>query len=85
MICFTHHALIKIKLIKEHGVEISKDLIREAIQNPDFTTQEKFGRKAAYKILGERLALRVIYEKNKEIMVITVMIVRRKRYEKDHV
>ncbi len=79
----TEHALTKIKLLKNHGFDISKNFLEKVIHNPEFTTHEKFERKAAYQTIDEKLAIRVIYEERDDIIVVTVMIVKKERYEKD--
>jgi len=54
-----------------------------AIKCPEFVTNEKFGRTGAYRSLDEGHAVRVLYEEDRGIItVITVMIVRRMRYER---
>ena len=86
MIRFTKHALDKLELLKKHGFDVPKSFVERVIKNPDFITYEKYGRKAAYGILDDRLALRIIYEEvENEVVVVTVMVVRRARYEKDSV
>ncbi|AEA46510.1 hypothetical protein [Archaeoglobus veneficus] len=83
---FTKHAEDKLKLLKEHGFNIPENFVEEVVRSPDFITYEKYGRKAAYRRLDDRLALRVIYEEvGNEIVVVTVMVVRRARYEKNSV
>lgn len=32
---FTNHGLIKLQILKSHGVEISQKIIEESIKNPD--------------------------------------------------
>jgi hypothetical protein len=85
MIRFTEHAFTKILLLKNSGFHISQVFVEKVIQNPEFITNEKFGRKAAYLSIDEKLAIRIIYEEREDIIVVTVMIVRKERYEKDHI
>ena len=84
-IVFTEHAIFKLKLLKEHGFLITEEMVREVIQNPDFITKAKYGRKAAHKGLYGDLVIRTIYEENDDIVVVTVMVVRRERYERDKI
>ena len=68
-IVFISHALER---IKERG--ISKDLVIEALTNPDKVEEGYFGRKVAQKVVDEKL-IRVIYEEHEdEIIVITAYI-----------
>ena len=85
MIRFTEHACMKILLLKNNGFDISQVFVEKIIQNPEFITDEKFGRKAAYLSIDEKLAIRIIYVDSEDIIVVTVMIVRKIRYEKDHI
>lgn len=85
MIRFTEHAFMKILLLKNNGFDISQVFVEKVIQNPEFVTNEKFGRKAAYLSIDEKLATRIIYEDSEDIIVVTVMIVRKIRYEKNHI
>ncbi|MBA1342336.1 MAG: hypothetical protein C5S52_01905 [ANME-2 cluster archaeon] len=80
---FTRHAKFKITLINEHGFPLTTGQIIDAIKCPEFVTNEKFGRMGAYRSLDRAHAVRVIYEEHVGIFtVVTVMIVRRMRYER---
>ena len=80
---FTRHAQFKISLINEHGFLITTDHVKDAIEQPEFVTAEKSGRKGAYRSLDREHVIRVIYEEHKGIFtVVTVMVVRRVRYER---
>ena len=80
---FTRHSKFKIALINEHGVPLATGQVIDAIKRPEFVTNEKFGRMGAYRSLDRTHAVRVIYEEDRGIfIVITVMIVRRMRYER---
>ena len=57
----------------------------DAIHNPDFMTIAKYGRKAAHKVQNGGLALRVVYEGDNDVVVVTVMIIRRERYERNKI
>jgi predicted site-specific integrase-resolvase len=79
-IALTNHARFKLKVLEEHGYSFTEDEIKETVKHPAFTKHERFGRVSAHKNLND-LALRIIYQKNDSINVITVMVVRRGRYE----
>ena len=80
---FTGHAKFKIDLVNEHGFPLTTGQVIDAIECPEFLTKEKFGRMGAYRSLDRRHAVRVIYEEHVDILtVVTVMIVRRMRYER---
>jgi len=60
--------------------KISKDLIKDAILNPDEIVEGKKARKIAHKLIGDKL-LRVIYEiDTKSYIVITAYFTKPKRY-----
>lgn len=84
-IVFTNHAVFKLKLLKEHGFTITREMVANAIHSPDFMTKAKYGRKAAHKVHNGGLALRVVYEGDNDVVVVTVMIVRRERYERNKI
>ncbi len=84
-IVFTEHAIFKLKLLKGHGFTITKEMVRNAIRDPDFTADAKYGRKAAHKDLYGSLVSRVIYDEDVNIVVVTVMVARRERYEGDKI
>lgn len=80
-IIFTEHAKFKLNVLKEHGFTLNEDQVKNVIENPDFIKNAKYNRLAAHKGLNNELALRVIYEKNDTITVVTIMVVKRSRYE----
>ncbi len=57
------------------------DQVNNVVESPDFVKNAKYGRLAAHKCLDKELALRIIYEKNDMMTVVTIMIVKRTRYE----
>ena len=80
---FSRHAKFKIALINEDGFPLTTDQVIGAIKCPEFVTNEEFGRMGAYRSLDRTHAVRVIYEELVgTFTVITVMIVRRMRYER---
>ena len=77
---FTKHALEKFEIVKRYRFEISKELVIETVLNPerlDKRNNQYFG----LKITDSKYALRVVYEKRKDyLVVITFYPVRRERY-----
>jgi|GEM_PF-1302970 len=84
-IVFTEHAVFKLRLLKDHGFTITKEMVRNTIRRPDFTTEEKYGRMATHKDLYGGLVIRVIYDEDVNIVVVTVMVARREKYERDKI
>lgn len=81
---FTEHALTKIKILKNHGWDISRQIIEDTIKEADIIETGYKGRKIAQKRLTDRHVLRVVYEeKDEEITIVTMYPGRRSRYEKD--
>ncbi len=81
---FTDHALLKIEILKSHGVEVSKEIVEDVIKFPDKIEKGYKNRLVAQKKTGEKHVLRVVHEKEDEkILVITLYPGRRSRYEKD--
>ena len=67
-------------MLSAYGLVISQDQVRETIMMPD-KVEERGRQKFSMKVMDERLALRVIHEERKGIIVvITFYPVRRKRY-----
>jgi len=84
IIHFTDHALMKIELLKTHGVKVSRELIEDTLRNPDIIDTGYKNRLIVQKRITDRHVLRVVYErKDEEITVITMYPGRRSRYEKD--
>jgi tagatose-1,6-bisphosphate aldolase len=77
---FTKHAYEKIEFVKNYGFEIDEKKIVETIRNPTRLDQ-RGDQYFAIKPLDINHALRVVYEKRKEyLVVITFYPVRRERY-----
>ena len=84
-IVFSQHAVDKIEILKKHKIFIDKELIENAILNPDSIDSGYKGRFVAQKMLDENHVLRIVYEESEEsVRVITMYPGRRKRYEKDY-
>ena len=81
---FSNHAILKIQLLKKHGITILEEYVKEVIKSPDKIEQGYKKRLVAQKGLDEKHILRVIYEdKPDQIVVVTMYPGRRDRYEKD--
>ena len=77
---FTKHAREKFEFVKRYGFSIDEKKVVEAIQNPT-RIEQKSGQYFVNKILDAKYALRVVYEKRKDyLVVITFYPVRRERY-----
>ncbi|HOJ39940.1 MAG TPA: DUF4258 domain-containing protein [bacterium] len=83
-IVFSKHSLLKIELLKRHGLYLEKDFIEEVVSSPDMVEQGYKNRLIAQKKLGKERVLRVVYEEHPgQILIITLYPGRRQRYEKD--
>jgi hypothetical protein len=81
---FSFHSLVKIEILKSHGVNISKEIVEDIIRFPDKTEVGYKGRSIAQKGFDETHVLRVVYEtKPEKIWVVTVYPGRKSRYEKN--
>jgi len=77
---FTKHAREKFEFLKHYGFEIDERKVIETIRNPTRTDQ-KNAQYFAIKAINVKYALRVVYEKRKDyLVVITFYPVRRERY-----
>jgi len=77
---FTKHAREKFDFIKHYGFEIDEKKVLETIRNPT-RLEQKNEQYFATKAMDTKYALRVVYEKRKDyLLVITFYPVRRERY-----
>lgn len=84
LIDFSSHSLLKIEILKSHGINISKEIVENIIRNPDKIDTGYKDRLVAQKVFDETRVLRVVYETLPDkIYVVTVYPGRRSRYEKD--
>ena len=60
MIYFTKYAAQKFELLKKHGVEVDKDMIKEIVSNPE-RTEEKGKHGAA-----EKNNIKVVYKQEED-------------------
>lgn len=83
---FSDHAILKLQLLKEHGITVHKDMVRETIISPDNVEKGYRERLVAQKGLDEKHVLRVVYEnKIDHFLIITMYPGRRERYEKNKI
>jgi hypothetical protein len=80
---FTAHAEEKLKRLVNLG--IAKEKVLEIVRNPDRIVHGRYGRRIAQGLLTGELMLRIVYEENEEILIITVYPCRRGRYNEDEV
>ena len=77
---FTKHATDKFEVVKHYGFEISREQVIETVLGPEHLDR-KDGQYIATRAIDLKYALRVVYEKRKEyLVVITFYPVRRERY-----
>jgi hypothetical protein len=79
-VTFTRHAREKFDLLSRFGFKVSQDQVIAVITAPD-KTERRGVQTFSTKVLDKELALRVVHEERKGIIVvITFYPVRRKRY-----
>jgi len=84
LIEFSLHSLLKIEILRSHGVDVSKEIVENVIRNPDRIEEGYKNRSVAQKGFDATRVLRVVYETLPDkLYVITVYPGRRSRYEKD--
>jgi hypothetical protein len=76
---FTAHAEEKLKRLKNLGV--TKEKVLKVLSNPQKIVRGYRGRKIAQGLLTWELLLRIVYEEDDKILVITVYPCKRERYE----
>jgi hypothetical protein len=76
---FTAHAEEKLKRLKNLGV--TKEKVLEVLSKPQKIVRGHHGRKIAQGLLTWELSLRIVYEEDDKILVITVYPCKRERYE----
>lgn len=80
-IIFTKHAIEKFDVLREYGFEIQRKQIVETILNPE-NLCERDSQFFATRAIDSKHAVRVVYEKRKDyLVVITFYPVRRRRYD----
>lgn len=81
MIHFTKHAVEKFRILKEHGVKISRKDVIHAIQKPEMLDYSRLPLKIAQCDLDKAHVLRVVYkEEDGNQIIITFYPGRRTQY-----
>jgi len=81
-IIFSRHAEAKFQVLRDHGVEVSRDMVLSAVRKPDKVERGHKGRNIAQINVSATHLIRVIYEEEQASMrVITFYPGRRERYE----
>ncbi|MEW6068327.1 MAG: DUF4258 domain-containing protein [Nitrospirota bacterium] len=81
---FSLHSLLKIEMLKSHGIDVPKKIVEDVVRIPDKIKKGYKDRLIAQKGFDETRVLRVVYETLPDkLYVITVYPGRRSRYEKD--
>lgn len=81
---FSSHSLLKIEILRSHGIDVSREIVENVIRTPDRIDTGYKERLIAQKGFDETRVLRVVYEALQEkLYVVTVYPGRRSRYEKD--
>lgn len=81
-IVFTKHAQEKFAVLKRFGWNFTKLQVQQAIEKPKWKGISRFGQETAMVLVDEKHILRVIFEKEDDIIkVITFHPARRGKYE----
>lgn len=81
-ITFTKHAKDKFPILSELGWKITPAQVKNAIKQPQWKGQSRFGQETAMSLLDEEHILRVIFNhENDKIVVVTFHVARRGKYE----
>ncbi len=78
---FTHHAYEKMAIAARRGFIFYQDQIIDGLRHPNNVFQGNQDRSIIHFPLDSQHILRVIYEENGEIIVVTAYPARRSRYE----
>ncbi len=78
---FTRHAIDKLELLGQWGFTIDREKIAADMAHPQESSPGYQGRYIARLQLDEGHILRVVYEENGEVVVITIYPARQDRYE----
>lgn len=83
---FSDHALLKIEILRNHGIIIDKDFVKEGFSNLEKIEQGYRSRLILQRELDQEHVLRIVYEEFVDhILIITLYPARRKRYEKNSI
>jgi hypothetical protein len=77
----TEHATLKLRVLRRHGVRVTRKAVEQAISGPDRVLPGLGGRQIAERTLDEGHVLRVVFMREEgNIIVITMYPARRGRY-----
>lgn len=80
-IVLSGHAREKLEILRDHGVIITEEFVREALAHPDKVVRGSSSRLIAQKGLDETHILRVVFIRQADrIRVVTLYPARRERY-----
>ena len=80
-IIFTQHAELKFDDLKKQGFRLTKEQVEDALNMPQDVTEGEKGRFVVQRAIDATHMIRVIYEKEKDVIrVITFYPARRRRY-----
>ena len=83
-IIFSKHALLKVEILKAHGIIFNQEFVINALMHPNKIERGYKDRFIAQKKLDDDHVLRIVYEEYLEhILVITLYPGRSQRYEKN--
>ena len=81
-IIFTKHAELKFRDLEEQGFKIAKGQVEDALNMPEKIIEGEKGRLIVQRAIDETHTIRVIYEKEEDLIrVITFYPTRRRKYE----
>ena len=79
---YTRHARYKFEVLERHGFSVTEQQVTDTLTTPDAVIAQSGDRYIAQKRITERHALRIVYRREGEDMVvITFYPGRRERYE----
>lgn len=78
---FTSHALVKLRLMRRLGFVVDEETVVAAVKKPLAVHPGLLRRLIAQTFLDEEHVLRVVYEEDEELTVVTLYTGRRRRYE----
>lgn len=72
----------KLPILKSQGWDITEEKIKDTLLNPKWTGTSPYNQPAAISLINENYILRVVYNKNDDIIfAVTIIVTRRGRYE----
>jgi len=78
---FTYHATEKLRILRVHGVRVTRKSVEEAVLHPERIVTALGGRQIAERSLDGEHVLRVVFvDEGRQIRVITLYPARKGRY-----